>query len=212
MSGLAQPTPPRVLPAGAMPTQRPAKSEARTDKDDAARAGALRLDGVRPSNGASVGGPSPLALEPANRGPASASTTALPASPPDSTSSQSGVTGGWSRNFAAAMKPTRPLPERVIPPETLAELEDRLGMGGKYLRAVREFKGITLQDIAERTKIQTTYLKYLEEDKFGELPPAVYVEGFVNQVARLMKLDVKHTVAGFMRHYHKTQGDRRSDY
>lgn len=196
--------PSRVLPAGAIPTQRTSRPDAWNEKEDPARAGALKLDAPRGN-----GTPSPLALEPSQRGPASASTTALPAQAPDASSTQSGVTGGWSRNFAAAMKPSRPLPERPMAPEALAELESKFGISGKYLKAVREFKGITLQDIAERTKIQTTYLKYLEDDKFGELPPAVYVEGFVNQVARLLKLDVKQTVSGFMRHYHKTQGGRR---
>lgn len=189
-------------PAAAMPTGR-AEEAARAVRSGVERAGAenaLRLDPVKPTE-------APRAAA----APAS-SQTAIPSPSPDASISQSGATGGWTRSYATSFKPTRPLPERAISPEQLAELESRNGMGGKYLKALREFKGVTLADIAERTKIQTTYLKYMEEDRFGELPPAVYVEGFVNQVARLLKLDVKHTVAGYMRHYQNvTSGRNRSD-
>lgn len=114
--------------------------------------------------------------------------------------------------MATSLKPTRTLPEVEVSKTTLAELEERLGMGGAYLKAVREAKGITLNDIAERTKIQTTYLKYLEEERFTELPPAVYVEGFINQVSRLLKLDVKRTVTGYMQQYQqRTRARRGSD-
>lgn len=175
--------------------------------------GALKLDAPR---NVVASGAHPERGEAARLAGPSASTTAIPARPSDSTQTQttslSGATssagdvqaGGWNRNFATQQKPTRPLPERALPPEVLEEFEAKHGMGGKYLKAIREYKGITLNDIAERTKVQTTYLRYLEEERFNDLPPAVYVEGFVNQVARLLKLDVKYTASGYMKHYHRT--------
>lgn len=174
--------------------------------------GALKLDAQR---SVVAPGAHPERGEAARLAGPSASTTAIPARPSESTGTQTATlaggtassgdvqVGGWNRNFATQQKPTRPLPERALPPDVLEELEAKHGMGGKYLKAIREYKGITLNDIAERTKVQTTYLRYLEEERFNDLPPAVYVEGFINQVARLLKLDVKHTVGGYMKHYHR---------
>lgn len=120
---------------------------------------------------------------------------------PSESDSRVPVSAGWSRSYAGAMKPSRPLPDRPISPQMLAEAEADHGLGGDFLRMVREYKGITITDIAERTKIQSTYLKYLEEERFSDLPPAVYVEGFVTQVARLLKLDVDRVVQGYMARY-----------
>jgi flagellar biosynthesis protein FlhG len=109
--------------------------------------------------------------------------------------------GGWTRSYARSQKPTRPLPDRPISAATLAEAELELGLSGAYLKAIREYKGITLDDITERTKIQIGYLKAVEEERFEMLPAAVYVDGFVRQLARLLKLDVQKVANGYMARY-----------
>jgi hypothetical protein len=108
------------------------------------------------------------------------------------------ATTGWSRSYATALKPSRPLPDRPISPQMLADCEGEHGLGGTFLRMVREYKGISINDIAERTKIQPIYLRFMEEERYPDLPAAVYVEGFATQVARLLKLDVERVVRGYM--------------
>ena len=43
---------------------------------------------------------------------------------------------------------------------------------GSYLRAEREQRRVSLQEISAATKIQVKFLRALEEDAYDQLPPA----------------------------------------
>ncbi|HTN43949.1 MAG TPA: helix-turn-helix domain-containing protein [Nitrospiria bacterium] len=62
-------------------------------------------------------------------------------------------------------------------------------MTGLELRQIRERRGIPLQEIASKTRINITYLEFLEKNQFRSLPPAVYLRSYVIQYARLLDLD-----------------------
>jgi len=62
-------------------------------------------------------------------------------------------------------------------------------MTGSDLRQIRERRGIPLQEIASKTRINITYLEFLEKNQFRSLPPAVYLRSYVLQYARLLDLD-----------------------
>jgi curved DNA-binding protein CbpA len=62
-------------------------------------------------------------------------------------------------------------------------------MTGIDLRQIRERRGIPLQEIASKTRINITYLEFLEKNQFRSLPPAVYLRSYVVQYARLLDLD-----------------------
>jgi len=59
--------------------------------------------------------------------------------------------------------------------ETLAE----------YLVEIREKLDFTLEDVAKKTGIKRKFLEHLESGKFGQLPPDVYVIGFLKQLSSL---------------------------
>jgi len=59
---------------------------------------------------------------------------------------------------------------------------------GNYLKRCREHLGLTIRDIAARTKIRTTYLEHIESDRISDLPAAVYLRGFVLEFARALEL------------------------
>lgn len=61
---------------------------------------------------------------------------------------------------------------------------DREQMPGHYLRWLREHAGLTLRDVAERTKISPGKLDAIEQQRFQLLPPPVYLRGFVFEYAR----------------------------
>lgn len=61
---------------------------------------------------------------------------------------------------------------------------------GSVLRHRREELHLTLEEVAEETKIRKSYILALEEDNFHELPGKVYVVGFVRNYARLLSLPV----------------------
>lgn len=60
---------------------------------------------------------------------------------------------------------------------------------GKYLKAERELRNLSLEEIAKSTKIREAFLRAIEEDKYELLPPAFYVKGFLTLYARHLGLD-----------------------
>ncbi len=83
-------------------------------------------------------------------------------------------------------------------PSSGLEAQDNLADGlepddgifdGAALRRIRMSMGIELSEVAERTKISIDHLRSVEEDRFEALPAAVYVRGFVREMARLLDLD-----------------------
>lgn len=57
------------------------------------------------------------------------------------------------------------------------------------LRQTREAKGITLEEVAQRTYIKLPYLVALEEGDIAKLPAPVYIHGYIRQYAKLLGLN-----------------------
>jgi flagellar biosynthesis protein FlhG len=120
----------------------------------------------------------------------------------------------------------RPYEISVFPeaPETKAEIEQEqvptgelppapsitpdTEFSGALLRAVRESQGTSLQQISERTKVGINYLRCIEEDEFETLPAAVYVRGFVTEVAKCLRLDPEQVSQSYLRRYKVQMEDR----
>jgi transcriptional regulator with XRE-family HTH domain len=60
---------------------------------------------------------------------------------------------------------------------------------GKYLKAQRELRNLSVEEIAKSTKIRVVFLRAIEEDRYELLPSAVYVKGFLTLYARHLGLD-----------------------
>ncbi len=61
-------------------------------------------------------------------------------------------------------------------------------LGNKF-KTARESQGLTLGQMASRTRIQEPQLKALEEGSFEQLPERVFAKGFVRAYARSLDLD-----------------------
>ncbi len=59
-------------------------------------------------------------------------------------------------------------------------------------------RGITLEEIAEATKIGTRSLRALEEQDFDKLPGGIFNKGFVRAYARYLGLDEEQAVADYL--------------
>jgi len=72
---------------------------------------------------------------------------------------------------------------------------DAAPLGGRYegvghsLKVVRERRSLALTDVSARLRIRRPYLEAIEDGRFGELPGAVYVSGFLRQYAEFLGLD-----------------------
>lgn len=73
-----------------------------------------------------------------------------------------------------------------------------MGKFGDKLRRERELRGVTLDEIAEATKIGTRSLRALEEERFDQLPGGIFNKGFVRSYARFLGLDEEQAVADYV--------------
>lgn len=73
-----------------------------------------------------------------------------------------------------------------------------MGSFGDRLQREREMRGITLEEIAEATKIGTRSLRALEEQDFDKLPGGIFNKGFVRAYARYLGLDEEQAVADYL--------------
>lgn len=69
------------------------------------------------------------------------------------------------------------------------EQVERLMQIGAYLRHIREENGLTLEDVAATTMIQSRLLKAIEAGKLHQLPEPVYIQGFIRRYADALGLD-----------------------
>ncbi len=69
---------------------------------------------------------------------------------------------------------------------------------GEMMKVFREKKGISLEEIAERTRININYLQYIEVNRFESLPAEVYVYSYLKQYVKIVQCE--ETVAeGYMK-------------
>ena len=60
---------------------------------------------------------------------------------------------------------------------------------GERLRAAREAQGLSLADVAARTRVTQRYLEAIETDRLDLLPSPAYASGFARAYARAVDLD-----------------------
>jgi cytoskeletal protein RodZ len=65
----------------------------------------------------------------------------------------------------------------------------------EQLRAAREAKKLTVNDVAEKTKIRTDHIRALDEGNFNVFSAPIYIRGSVKNYATLLKLDVPKIMA-----------------
>ena len=97
---------------------------------------------------------------------------------------------------AGAVEPGELLP----PPDSQARgsaAEAATEFSGEQLRSVREALGLSLAEVAQRTRIRPKQLESIEAEAFDKLPQRVFVRGFVMAYARELKLDPERVWASY---------------
>lgn len=75
---------------------------------------------------------------------------------------------------------------------------DTMTSFGEKLQREREMRGVTLEEIAEATKIGTRNLRALETNDFDKLPGGIFNKGFVRAYARYLGIDEEQAVADYL--------------
>jgi cytoskeleton protein RodZ len=69
---------------------------------------------------------------------------------------------------------------------------------GEFFKQVRETKGLTVDEVASKTRIRTDFVKALEDGNFAKLPDQVFAKGFVRSYARSLGLDEEDAIHRFI--------------
>jgi Helix-turn-helix domain len=91
----------------------------------------------------------------------------------------------------ASAVPERPpeLPTRPREGRVKLDIPSDAEFNGELLRRVRESYGLSLQQVAERTRITRIHLENVEADRYDRLPATVYLRGILVNLARELRLD-----------------------
>lgn len=83
---------------------------------------------------------------------------------------------------------------------------------GDKLRLAREAAGLSLADVATRTRITQRHLEAIEKSEFSELPGRTYVTGFARAYARAVDLPEADIAASIRRELEEDQYGARPAY
>lgn len=87
--------------------------------------------------------------------------------------------------------PEAPKPKPFVPPEGAP-------WTGELLRQAREARGLTISQMAERTKVSRLHIECVEDERFDQLPVAVYLRGIVMCLARELRLDGQKVARSYL--------------
>jgi hypothetical protein len=94
------------------------------------------------------------------------------------------------------------------PPPAPADPGAAPEFSGAWLRTVREGLGLTLAEVAQRTRIRPAQLESIETEAFDKLPQRVFVRGFVMTYARELKLDAERVWATYGKRWESATAPR----
>lgn len=66
---------------------------------------------------------------------------------------------------------------------------------GEKLQEIRKDASVSLNEIAKATKVQKKYLEMLEQGHYEQLPPDVYVKGFLTNYAKYLSIEVDDVIS-----------------
>lgn len=175
-----------VVPPAAQPSTR-----ARVEGDATRRA--ATVGPPVSASGATVGEPGRLAAS-------AARTTALPPpSPPGPALHGAPASTGLGAGVQTAAPRPAPVSEKPPPSPAREEyLKTVTRFDGPALKKLRLITGISLEEMAEKSKIRRAYLEYIEEENFQFLPAPVYVKGFVTLMANILGAPAQRAAEDYM--------------
>jgi curved DNA-binding protein CbpA len=83
------------------------------------------------------------------------------------------------------------------------KIRDCNDYSGIFLKELREYKNVTMERMAEMTRISKTHITAIENDDVAKLPADVYVRGYVYQYAKVLKLDPDRVATSYLLHFKK---------
>ncbi|HLD73965.1 MAG TPA: helix-turn-helix transcriptional regulator [Bdellovibrionota bacterium] len=91
--------------------------------------------------------------------------------------------------------------EKVVAlnPEFEKEISEKEHFTGEFLKKVRLYRGVSLQEISKVTNVSVRYFKAIEEDDLSPFAAHVFLKGFLRQYAKKVHLDPEKVVQGYVK-------------
>lgn len=70
---------------------------------------------------------------------------------------------------------------------------------GEKLRQAREERGITINEVAEQTRIAPLYIESIEKDDYSPLPGGIFNKGFIKSFAKYVGVDEQEAMQDYAR-------------
>lgn len=93
-------------------------------------------------------------------------------------------------------------------PEMNAKIRDCTEYTGEVLKEIREYKNVSIERMAEMTRISKTHITAIENVDLTKLPADVYTRGYVYQYAKVLKLNPDQVAASYLLHFKKLKSQK----
>ncbi|MBK7755688.1 MAG: helix-turn-helix domain-containing protein [Deltaproteobacteria bacterium] len=90
--------------------------------------------------------------------------------------------------------------------DDLRAMAAHLGHDGRYVAAVRKHRGMELDELSRITRISARYLQAIEDNAFDRLPAAVFVRGYLKEIASTLEIDEGELIRSYMALYSRARG------
>lgn len=88
------------------------------------------------------------------------------------------------------------------------KIQDSIDFTGAFLKEIREYKNVTIERMAEMTRVGKTHINAIENDDVSKLPADVYTRGYVYQYAKVLKLDPDKVATSYLIHFKKLKNQK----
>ncbi|MBI4957104.1 MAG: helix-turn-helix domain-containing protein [Myxococcales bacterium] len=92
----------------------------------------------------------------------------------------------------------------MLQAELAREVTPETQFTGALLRRAREAQGLDVAEISKVTRISAAYVRAIEAEDASALPARVYVRGFVQQIAKALRLDPAQVTRTYLKRVHST--------
>jgi hypothetical protein len=79
------------------------------------------------------------------------------------------------------------------------EIASATNFDGAFLQKIRLYKNVSIDRISDASRVSRPYLTAIESNDYKSLPAAVFVRGFLVQIARTLGLDETKVAASYMK-------------
>jgi curved DNA-binding protein CbpA len=110
---------------------------------------------------------------------------------------------GASKQYYPEPKPEMRKPVYQKNPEFEKEIQNQVSWNGEFIKRVREYKGLSIERISEKTKINPYYITSIEKMDVSGLPASVFVRGYVSQIAKELGLNEKSVADSYINLFKK---------